>query len=272
MLRYYLVYLLEYPKERMVFEINRSMETEVHKLIAAIGYTAEAFLIERIGIQAAKHNAVVITVKTNVSKYVTRNTNALILRNGTPSRAIFDVGVSQAVISALRKNFAVFLIKLGSLANLLLFLGRERGRIELVAEGARHSDGKAAVEGGNMFGLVIRRSRNVGAYSRHRIYKRGAVLNTESFYRVGVIAGPNLRHIIKHTRVEASAAARAGLEQDVGEFLVKAFHYGIKTEIITEIDLALTVGRKKRASRFAHITVEIPLYVRDTAFTQNLRN
>jgi hypothetical protein len=149
----------------MVFKINRSMETEVHKLIAAIGYTAEAFLIERVGIQSAKHYTVVITVKTNVSKDVTRDTYALVLGNGTPSRAIFDVGVSQTVISALRKNFAVFLIKLSSLANLLLFLGRERSRIELVTEGARHSDGEATIEGGNVFSLVVRRSRNVSAYS-----------------------------------------------------------------------------------------------------------
>ena len=205
-----------------------------------------------------------------MGKNVARDTDGFVLRNGTPSRAGLIVRIAESVVSSLCKHVADLLVKCGGFADLLLFLGRKRGRVELVTERAGKSNGKARIKRCDVSGLVVGRSRNVRAHRRHRINEARAVLYPQALDRIGVIARPYLRHIVKHTRIESSAAARAGLEQNVGEFRIQALEHRIKAQIVTEINLALIIRAEQRASRLAHIAVEVPLNVGNAALTENL--
>ncbi|MNH47219.1 hypothetical protein D3C79_1103510 [compost metagenome] len=59
--------------------------------------------------------------------------------------------------------------------------------------------------------------RDVGAHAAGGIYHTGAVLDRQPLDRIGVVAGPGLRHIEQHSRVKPAAAAGTALEQNVRE-------------------------------------------------------
>ena len=52
-------------------------------------------------------------------------------------------------------------------------------------------------------------------HTAHRVTVGRAILDLDPLHRVGIVACPALRRIIKHSRIETSATARAGLKQDM---------------------------------------------------------
>ena len=98
-------------------------------------------------------------------------------------------------------------------------------------------------------------------HRREGINERCAVLYGQTFNCVAVVACPGLRHIVEHTAVKASAAARAGFEQNVGEIGHQTFKQAVKPEVITVGDLLLSVGGQVAATDLAHITVEVPFHI-----------
>ena len=110
----------------------------------------------------------------------------------------------------------------------------------------------------------------MSAHGRGGVAHRSAELNAEPLERVGVVARPDLRRIIEHTRVEASAAARAILKQHIGERLGQAIHDLICAEHEAVSDLLLPLGGQRRRADLAEITVEIPLEVIDLVGREHL--
>ena len=103
----------------------------------------------------------------------------------------------------------------------------------------------------------------MSAHGRGGVAHRSAELNAEPLERVGVVARPDLRRIIEHTRVEASAAARAALEQQMRKSGEQPLEQLVNTEHISVRDLALAVGRQKLAADVCQIAVEIPFDIFD---------
>ena len=59
----------------------------------------------------------------------------------------------------------------------------------------------------------------MGPHAHYRVPEAGAVLDLDPLGSVRIVAGPALRSVVKHSRVEPGASAGAGLEQDLGEVL-----------------------------------------------------
>ena len=105
------------------------------------------------------------------------------------------------------------------------------------------------------------------AHRRDGIAERGAVLDGQPLVGVSVVRAPDLRRVVEHARVKASAAARAALDQELGiargqplEELVEAEHV-----VVEDVALALGGGRVHVGDR----PVEVPLDVLDIRLVEN---
>ena len=103
---------------------------------------------------------------------------------------------------------------------------------------------------------------------RHRregIDQRRAVLDFQPLDGVAVVARPSLRHIVEHARVEATAAARAGFEEHVGEGGDQPLEQRVQPQIVAVRNLALPLRVQQRAADLGHVAVEVPFHIGDHA-------
>ncbi|MNI62776.1 hypothetical protein D3C73_1181090 [compost metagenome] len=77
-----------------------------------------------------------------------------------------------------------------------------------------------------------------------RIHQACAVLDLQALGSIRVIAGPGLRHVVEQARIEAAAAARAALEQDMREVSGQAVDQLIQSQHIAVGGFALTLRRQ----------------------------
>ena len=150
-------------------------------------------------------------------------------------------------------------------------LGAQRRRVELIPEDTKERDGSASRDRRQPAGLVVRDGRHVGTHRALGIEHRGAPLDLEALDRVRVVACPGLRGVGQHSRVEPPAAARARLEQDVGEGGREARVQVIDAEDVAVEELALAVGRQRPTRRLGDVPVHVPLDVGDRPAAENLR-
>ncbi|MNC31108.1 hypothetical protein D3C75_794180 [compost metagenome] len=123
----------------------------------------------------------------------------------------------QAVQVTLLDKAADFFVIRYLLFHELFFLIRKLRQVKLIAEVAGHGDIPAEGQRRNAADLVIRHCGDMRTHCADRIYQTGAVLDLQAFRRIGVIAGPGLRHIVEHARIEASTSAGAALEENMRE-------------------------------------------------------
>lgn len=196
---------------------------------------------------------------------------ALILGNVAPraSRSVLPGG-DEAVKLAVVDDVVILAVLVALNLDHFLFLARQLGKVELVAEGTRHRDVSACFEGRNSARLMVGASRNVRADRRGGIADRGAVLNFKSLDGVGVVARPELRRIVEPSGIESTAAARATLEKELrirGQHALKKL---VKSENVAVEDLLLTLRSDGRASDLGQAAVEVPLDIRDIRAVHNL--
>ena len=108
------------------------------------------------------------------------------------------------------------------------------------------------------------------AHCAVRVAKARAVLNLKPCKRVGVVARPGLRHIVEHTGVKSSAAARAALKQNIRVSRNNPFKHIIKAEHISVIKFTLMLAVKLGRADIAHISVIIPLDILDICALKNV--
>ena len=120
---------------------------------------------------------------------------------------------------------------------------RQRGGIQLVAEHAEQRDRAARSERRHPADLMIRHAGDMRAHRARWIDQRRSPLDAEPLDRVRVVAGPCLRRVGEQARIEATAAAGAGLEQDLGERRREALVHRVDAEHVAVEQLALAVGR-----------------------------
>ena len=80
----------------------------------------------------------------------------------------------------------------------------------------------------------------MSADGARRIAEGGAVLDRQSGDRVRIVGAPDLRRVLQHTRVKASAASRAALKEHMWEFFGQLVIQLVQTQIVSVSHLALT--------------------------------
>ena len=107
----------------------------------------------------------------------------------------------------------------------------------------------------------------MGPYRRRRIDKGGTILDLQSVDGVRVVAAPDLRRIVEHSRVEASAAAAASLDQDIRIALHDPLQEIIQPQHIVVKDSSLAVRRS--GIDISDTPVHIPLDIFHVALIEH---
>ena len=126
--------------------------------------------------------------------------------------------------------------------------------------------------GGCCARLMVGGSRNMGTHGRNGITVGGSLLNGQSGNGVGVVAAPNLGMVSQHSCVEPSAAARASLEQHIGEFPGEPLQQIIQPQHIAVGHLSLSASRQGMAVQIRQMTVHVPLDIINGVFPQKSDN
>ena len=172
-------------------------------------------------------------------------------------------GLRQPVERPLRNDVVVSVI-VGDLAAddvALRFI--ELVEVQFIPEGAGHRHDAAGFERCRPPGLVVGTGRNVRPHRRRGIEQARAVLDLQPFDRVGVVAGPDLRHVVEHPGVEPAAAAGTPFDQQLRITLQQQFMQTVHPEHVAVEELLLAVGRERRRTDFGQMAVGIPLDVFD---------
>ena len=91
-------------------------------------------------------------------------------------------------------------------------------------------------------------------------------MNFEPFYRVGVVARPYLRHIVKDSEIKSAAASRAAFKQNAGIIFGEPLHKTVNTENITVGMFSLRFGRQGRRAVVRNISVHVPFNIGNIIF------
>ena len=151
-----------------------------------------------------------------------------------------------AVESAVLQYIAPHLVQRDLQAYLLLCDPVHVADVQLVAQHPEGGDIVAALERSGAQGLVVRACGHVRRIAALRISEAVALLYVHAAQGVGVVACPDLRKITQETEVEAIAAGRAALEEDMREPLSQRAHHAVQPLHIAVSGLALLLGRQIR--------------------------
>ena len=122
-----------------------------------------------------------------------------------------------------------------------LVLLRDQIQIQLIAEGARHRHHSAGVDGRHAARLLVGRNGYMRAHAVYRIAEGCAVLNPDAFDSIGHVAAPDLRSVVEHACVKASAAPGAALDQHRGVARAQPLHEIIHAQHIFVQYFSLTL-------------------------------
>ncbi|MNR43042.1 hypothetical protein D3C85_1616250 [compost metagenome] len=98
----------------------------------------------------------------------------------------------------------------------------------------------------------------MGAHAAGGIYHTGAVLDRQPFNRIGVVAGPGLRHVVQDARIEPAAAAGAAFEQHMREGGGDFFHHPVQSQHIAVGGFPLALRRQGSGTDLRHMAVHVP--------------
>ncbi|MNE48638.1 hypothetical protein D3C80_1431140 [compost metagenome] len=167
-------------------------------------------------------------------------------------------------------NKCADLLVLGNLlCSQALFCFGEGSQVQLITEVAAHGHIAADRKRGCPLYLMVRYRRYVCAHAAGRVHNAGAVLNRETLDCIGVVAGPGLRHVEQHARIEPAAAAGAALEQDFREARGQALHQIIETEHVAVGGFLLPLRSCRSRDNLGHVAVHIPLDIRNRCAGEN---
>lgn len=92
-----------------------------------------------------------------------------------------------------------------------------------------------------------------------RVAHRGAELNRQPLYWVGVVARPDLLRICEHRGVKAPAAARAVFKEHIRERVAYPAHELICAQDKAVEELALPVCGEQSRACVGNVAVKVPL-------------
>ncbi|MNP13157.1 hypothetical protein D3C76_1054260 [compost metagenome] len=131
------------------------------------------------------------------------------------------------------------------LAHGVIALGVTVHQVEHQAVIAAHGDGPAHRHAGGTPHLMVRYFGNMGALHDRRIQHAGGVLDLHPRSSIRIVADPGLRHVKQHPRIEASAAARAALKQNVREACGQRIQQRIQAQHVAMRRLLLLCGSRR---------------------------
>ncbi len=83
----------------------------------------------------------------------------------------------------------------------------------------------------------------MGSHGRNGIQHARAILDLQTFHRIGVVAGPGLGSVIQHTGIEPRPAGSAGFKEDLRMGFGEAVIQGVDPENEPVIDRPLLIRR-----------------------------
>ncbi len=146
----------------------------------------------------------------------------------------------------------------------------QRQRVQFIAKGAEDRDRKPHMQGRQPVQLVVRNGRHMGAHGRDRIEHARAILDLQTFHRIGVVAGPGLGSVIQHTGIEPRPAGSAGFKEDLRMGFGEAVIQGVDPENEPVIDRPLLIRRIMQGVDLRERPVHVPLDVGNAGFVQDL--
>jgi len=128
---------------------------------------------------------------------------------------------------------------------------QELREVELVAEAAEQAHVAARRERCVPQRLRVRAGRDVRAEARGRIEEAEALLDAQALNGVGIVGAPDLRTVVKHSRIETCTAAGAVLQKQIRELLYQTLLHRIHTEHVAVEQLLLGIFVQVGASQVA---------------------
>ena len=157
----------------------------------------------------------------------------------------------------------IFVIHLHLLRNHFPVFLRDPRHIQLIAKGSCQCHMSPGLKGRHTAYCMVRAVADMCAHSRQRINQRCSFLDLQTFDRISIIRAPDLRAVIKHTRVKPGSAAGAVLQKQVRKFRYQTLLHLINTQHIPMIKLLLMLLVQIGASKVTKLTVHVPFYISD---------
>ena len=142
--------------------------------------------------------------------------------------------------------------------NLCFFLRIHITDIQLISEGSRHRNLCSCVKRNFPARLLIRAYGHMRPHCRYREYKGRSLLDRQSFDRVGVVAGPDLRAVEKHACVESCTAAGTVFQKKLRKVLKKLRLHPVQCKNVAVKELSLASRLSLKRSHIRQISVHIP--------------
>ena len=150
----------------------------------------------------------------------------------------------------------------------LILLGNQI-QIQLIAEGSRHRHHSAGVDGRHAACLLVGRYGYMRPHAVYRVGEGRTVLNPDALNGVGHVAAPDLRRVVEHAWVKASAAPGAALDQHRGIARAQPLHEIIHAQYIFVQHLSLALTLHDGGIHIVDGAVHIHLDVVDAAAVQH---
>lgn len=119
----------------------------------------------------------------------------------------------QAIVIAILYQLIVGLIERDLLLDRGFFRLTQLAWVQLVTKCSKHGDAGSGGKRGGPSRLMVGNGGDMRTDTGNGKPKRSAILDMEAFDGVGGVAAPNLRGVIQHPSVKASAAATAALKK-----------------------------------------------------------
>ena len=145
----------------------------------------------------------------------------------------------------------IFVIHRGLLRNQFSLLLRQLCDIELIAKCSSQCHMASRCEWSHTADGVVRAYADVCTHCAERVNEGGSLLDFQTLDRIGVVGAPDLRAVVKHSRIETCTAAGAVLQKQIRELLYQTLLHRIHTEHVAVEQLLLGIFVQVGASQVA---------------------
>ena len=132
--------------------------------------------------------------------------------------------ICETVVTSVLDQVIIFLKFFDLLLNYRYFVFFDVIGIQFIAEGSGHGHRGPGLQRRDPAGLVVGAVGHMGTHCADGISKGCAILDGQTVDGVCVVAAPDLRRVVQHSRVEPAAAAAAPLNEKVGIVLAKSIN------------------------------------------------
>ena len=123
--------------------------------------------------------------------------------------------ITQSIIKAILNQRCIAAVFLNLLFDDFFLRLRQISKIHFITKYTGHGHNTTGLQRCDPSRLFIRNHRNVGANRPRRITERSSVLNSHPVQGIRIVTAPDLRCVIKHSRIEPAAAAAASFDEQI---------------------------------------------------------